>query len=357
ALPLARVPHTLANLEEGERHRLWTRVAESDPALGAALLGHFVDDHAAEILRGLDDKDAARLLDHVDSDNQVDVLARLPEEQSEAVLAEMAPAEARDARERLEHAPDTAGGVMITEFLCYPAETRRDTVLDDLRAHWDRFQRYEIRFVYALDGEGRLAGVVRLGRVVVAPPDVPLVALAMAGFPSVTVDTTLAALQDLFDRIVYSVVPVVDAAGRLVGLVRRSEVEEATAEDEARRFMKFGGIVGGEEVRAMPLARRTLRRLAFLLPNIALSYAAVSIIAAYEPLIEELAELAVFLPMVANLSGAAGNQAVAVSIRELSLGVVRPGDVLRVWRAEALLGLVNGVVIGAALWLVVAGTR
>jgi magnesium transporter len=88
-----------------------------------------------------------------------------------------------------------------------------------------------------------------------------------------------------------------------------------------------------------------------------LSYVAVTIIAAFEPTIERLTVLAVFLPMLANLSGAAGNQAVAVSIRELSLGLVKSGDVLRVMRKEMLIGLFNGVAIGAVLGLIVLFTR
>jgi magnesium transporter len=99
----------------------------------------------------------------------------------------------------------------------------------------------------------------------------------------------------------------------------------------------------------MPMHRRALRRLSFLLPSVVLSYLAVSVIGFFEPVIEEITALAIFLPMVANLSGAAGNQSVAVSIRELSLGLVSSRDVWWVWVKEAAVGIANGILIGALL--------
>jgi magnesium transporter len=142
---------------------------------------------------------------------------------------------------------------------------------------------------------------------------------------------------------------VVDAEQRLVGVVRRAMVEEALADRSTRALLRFGGIIAGEELRTMALRLRAIRRLAFLLPNIALSFVAVTIIAYYEPLIEQVAALAIFLPLVANLSGAAGNQSVAVSIRELALGLVQPRDYIRVCGKEVGIGLCNGLVIGILL--------
>ena len=93
------------------------------------------------------------------------------------------------------------------------------------------------------------------------------------------------------------------------------------------------------------------------MPNVLLSYIAVSVIGFYEPVIEKLTALAIFLPMVANLSGAAGNQAVAVSIRELALGLIDERDMFLVWRKEVLVGLINGVLLGLMLTLVTLTMR
>jgi magnesium transporter len=199
------------------------------------------------------------------------------------------------------------------------------------------------------DGDGCLTGVLPLRRLVMLLAHRPLAEIVTQQPHAANVNATLDSLEALFDRVDYTAVPVVDDDLRLVGVVRRDAVHEALRERESEDLLKLSGIIGGEELRSLPWWNRTIRRLAFLVPSIALSYAAVSIIACFEPLIAHLTALAIFLPMVANLSGAAGNQAVAVSIRELSLGILRPRDVLQVWRGELLLGLFNGAVIGVLL--------
>ncbi|MEX2387700.1 MAG: magnesium transporter, partial [Phycisphaeraceae bacterium] len=169
-----------------------------------------------------------------------------------------------------------------------------------------------------------------------------------------TATDTLDTLEDFFDAHYFNAVPVVDEQGKLLGVVRRAMVEEALGERADIQLLRFGGIIAGEELRTMPLGGRAMRRLAFLLPNILLSFIAVTIIAFYEASIEQIATLAVFLPLVANLSGAAGNQAVAVSIRELALGIVQPRDWLRVCLKEVKVGAINGVIIGAILCVIAA---
>ena len=104
----------------------------------------------------------------------------------------------------------------------------------------------------------------------------------------------------------------------------------------------------------MPLLQRSGRRLSWLSLNIVLNIIAASVIALYQDTLAAVIALAVFLPMVSDMSGCSGNQAVAVSMRELSLGLVRPNELARVLAKEAGIGLLNGLVLGlmlgAAAW-------
>ena len=102
----------------------------------------------------------------------------------------------------------------------------------------------------------------------------------------------------------------------------------------------------------MPTGLRARRRLAWLSVNIGLNVLAASIISSYEETLAAVIALAIFLPMVSDMSGCSGNQAVAVSLRELSLGVTRPADLFRVWRKEAAVGLINGLALGLLIGLV-----
>jgi magnesium transporter len=161
-------------------------------------------------------------------------------------------------------------------------------------------------------------------------------------------------LRNLFDEKNYIGLPVVDDQGGLVGVVTRQAVREATSEHQTEDFLHTQGILGGEELRSMSMASRCFRRLAWLGPNIVLNLVAASVIAMYEDTLQAVIALAVFLPIVSDMSGCSGNQAVAVSIRELTLGLIRPTEFLRIVWKEGVLGIVNGFVLGLLLGTIAA---
>ena len=159
-------------------------------------------------------------------------------------------------------------------------------------------------------------------------------------------------LRDVFDKHSFFGVPVTDGYGRLLGVVRRAAVDEALADRNADDYRKAQGIVR-EELRTMPILVRSRRRLAWLTVNIGLNVVAASVIAFYQDVLAQVIALAVFLPIISDMSGCSGNQAVAVSMRELSLGLVRPTELFRVWWKEISVGMLNGVALGLLLAAVV----
>jgi magnesium transporter len=336
----------LAQLEGGTQARLLEALPVEECAWLIEQLPHA---QAGGLFELLPPSRAAAILDRVRSDEQADILAALPEDLAEAILGQMAPEEAADARRLGRYGPETAGGLMITEYLAFPEEMNAGELLSELRAHAREYARYDVQYVYVTGANDRLRGVIRIRDLVLSPGDARLSSIMIPDPVRVQVNQTLEQLEHFFGKHYFYAVPVVDLEGRLVGVVRRSMVEEALGDRSSKALLRFGGIIGGEELRTMSFRSRTLRRLAFLLPNILLSFVAVTIIAYYEPLIEQVAALAIFLPLVANLSGAAGNQSVAVSIRELALGLVQPRDYIRVCGKEISIGFCNGLVIGLVL--------
>ena len=165
----------------------------------------------------------------------------------------------------------------------------------------------------------------------------------------VRAETSIEELGEIFDEHSYLGVPVVDAQQRPLGVVLRRAVDDAWAEQQDAALLKLQGIVGGEELRSMPLMTRSSRRLAWLSINIVLNLLAASIIAMFQETLSTVIALAVFLPIISDMSGCSGNQAVAVSMRELSLGLVRPTELLRVWLKEISVGLLNGIALGAMI--------
>jgi len=99
----------------------------------------------------------------------------------------------------------------------------------------------------------------------------------------------------------------------------------------------------------MDFSERAPRRLIWLGLNVLLSLVAASVLLLFEQTVAQVYALVFFIPIICNLSGCSGNQAVAVSIRELALGLIQPGDFMRVWGKELIVGAANGLVIGTLL--------
>jgi len=351
ALPPEDTAYTIDHLPVGKQTQLFTLLADADPDLAADVIEHFADEQAADLLDDLEPDIAAAIVDEMDSDEQTDVLGEFEDEYAEAVLQAMTPEEAIDARRRLDYPEDTAGGLMITEILAYRDDWTVDQIVSDLRRRAEDIQDrdYEGRYLYLVDAQNKLTGVARLRSLLLAPPGPSRQVMREEDLLSVEDDWHVDDLQSVFERADYSALPVVDQHNRLIGSVRRAAVEEAIADRSDEQLLKFGGIIAGEELRSMPLMSRCARRLMFLVPNILLFMMSVSVIALFEPIIAKVTALAIFLPLVGGMSGASANQSVAVSIREMALGLVRPPDVGRVMAREVSLGAINGVILGMLL--------
>lgn len=319
-----------------------------DPEMAASLIEELPDTHAAELIEEMPAKDAAPIFEELASDHRVDVLAELDVADAEAIIAELDEEDANEVRELINYPFDKAGGLMMKEFAAYPMTLSVREVVNDITADTVDYDFLTVHYIYVVVKKKKLKGVIRLRDLVFADPNKLIGEIAK---PALTVspDAELVDLEHFFDDHDIAAVPVVDERQMLLGIVRRRAVLEALTERVEADNRKAAGIIGGDELRSMPVLVRSRRRLAWLSINIGLNILAASVIAAYEDTLTAVIALAVFLPIVSDMSGCSGNQAVAVSMRELTLGAAVPGDVFRVWRKEAVVGLINGLALGALL--------
>jgi magnesium transporter len=338
----------VSRLAEDERHALLTLL---DPEDAAGLLDALPQTEAAEMIEDLTAEQAAAIVEEMPSDQQADLLGDLEDREAQAILARMAPPRATTARRLLRYEPETAGGLMIAEYLAYPESGTIADVVEDLRAHGELYSGYNVQYAFVVSDDGRLAGVLRVRDLLLSPIHTPLRDIRLPDPLRVRDTTTLDQLKRFFDEHPLFGVPVVDADDRLVGIVRRAAVEEALRQRATRTFLAVSGLVGEEELRTMPLRARSVRRLSWLSLNIVLNVIAASVIAMYQDTLSAVIALAVFLPIISDMSGCSGNQAVAVSIRELTLGLIRPYEFMRVVVKEGAVGIINGLVLGVLLGL------
>jgi magnesium transporter len=337
--------HAVFKLSQEEQQQLMLAVS---PEAAAELVEDVPESYAADLLEELPPEQAASIVSELDSDDQADILQEIDDAEAEEILRHMDAEDASEARALINYSPDVAGGLMMTEYLSYFGDSTVGTVVDDLTHRTDDYALYNVQYIYVVERSNRLIGVLRLRDVVLANSDARLRDMVVPAI-SVQEQTSLEELHSFFDEQELTACPVVDLQNKLLGVIRRRAVLDAIAEKADEDYLKIQGIVGGEEIRSLPVLVRSRRRLSWLSVNIFLNIIAASVISLYQDTLSAVIALAIFLPIVSDMSGCSGNQAAAVSMRELALGISNPADVFRVWYKELSVGVLNGVALGSLL--------
>ena len=335
--------HTISGLPDELRS---TFLELLSPENAAEVLDLLPESQAVDALEDLDVRVAAGIIGELTSDEQADYIRALDDEDAEAILTEIDAPTAAYIRKLAAYDDDTAGSLMLTEYLSFPETWTVKELLADIESNAERYADYNIQYTYVTDDAGRLRGVLPLRNVILARRSTPARDIMITDPVSVLDSSSLEEVQSIFREHAFLGLPVVDDEHRIVGVLEASDVQQAAVDDADEMYRQSQGIVGGEELRSMPLFLRSRRRLAWLSANIVLNIVAASMIALHQDTLEAVIALAVFLPIISDMSGCSGNQAVAVTMRELTLGVTRPQDFLRVLLKECSLGLINGSALG-----------
>ena len=319
-----------------------------EPAAAAEVLDDLPDVEVTDVVGLLDPGAAAAILAELPSDDQADVLGSLESEDAAAILSEMDPTTAQQLTELVAYDPDTAGGLMATEVVSFEQDATVAQVLEALRRDPDKLRRLDVQYTFVTDRQRRLVGVLRLRDLLLADAGLPIRRVMIQDPLTVPDSAPLAVLDAFFEQHSFLGVPVIGPTGRLLGVVSRSAVDEATEDRATSDFRRSLGVVE-EEIRSMPTWRRSRLRLSWLSINIVLNIVAASVIAGFQDTLSQVIALAIFLPIISDMSGCSGNQSVAVSMRELSLGLVDTHELARVLGKELLVGLANGLALGGLL--------
>ncbi len=352
ALSCKEIVHLLGHMNREEQMKLLILLP---PEVAAEVIDDIPEFQALDLIEELEASDAAAILNELESDEQADIISELDDAEAQAILAAMEPEEASHVKQLIIYDSDTAGGLMKTEFFAFRENQTVEEVTEDLRNNSEKYQDYRLKYLFVIRESGQLHGVLQMQDLLLAKSNTKLKKITRQEVSFVNHNASLDELIDFFHTYNWFGVPVVDDAQILVGVVLRGDILEAETERITQEHLESQGIIGGDELRTMPVFFRAKRRLSWLSVNILLNIIAASVIAYHQDVLSSVIALAVFLPIISDMSGCSGNQAVAVSMRELSIGAVNPGEVMRVWWQEVSVGLINGLVlgvlIGIAAWL------
>jgi len=307
---------------------------------------------AADLMLNLSNQSAADILARMSVTRAAEVILCIQrKEDREKLLERIEPKLSNQIRELISYPEDTAGRIMTPNFLSFHEDAKVGEAILVLRSI---AQKVPFNYVYVTDAENRLKGVLNMRELLLAHEDVKLSSVMI---PNVfRVEATMdreKVIQELGGRSFLSV-PVVDANGHLLGIIRTDEIIASAQEEATEDIQKMFG-AGGDEHVSSSISFSIKKRLLWLNINLATAFLASSVIALFQDVIAKISVLAVFLPIVASQGGNAGAQSLAVVIRGLVLREVEPRIARKVIIKEGILGLVNGIVVGivaaVAAWL------
>lgn len=269
------------------------------------------------------------------------ILSHLPEDKLRAILEATPPDVAKTWRLESNYPEGSVGSLMETPFGAFRPE---DTVGETIEQLREIAKEHLITYCFVTDGTGKLRGVVTMRDLLLNAPDHRLEQLMLRDIFSLKPDETLLdAMKATMNRH-YPVYPVC-ADGKLVGLVRGQALAEAQAFELSAQAGSMVG-VEKEERLATPVWRSFLFRHPWLQLNLLTAFIAAAVVGLFEKTLDQIVLLAVFLPVLAGQSGNTGCQALAVSLRAMTLGELKKGKEWQAVLKEATLGLANGALVG-----------
>lgn len=330
-----------------ELRKVLALLIESGNAASALL--ELERDAVAEIAADLEDAILVAICRSSAPDDAADLLDLLPGERREQVLAKLGGDEGIALEALLEHEEPTAGSIMTTEFLALTETMLVTEAIEEIR----RYPKKDTFFyVYTVDTEGHLVGVLSLRSLILADPEAPVSTIMMANVVRCSVDTSQEEVARLVARYDLLSMPVVDTRNVLVGVVTVDDVLDVIQEEAEEDLLHLGGVAVGERVSTS--ARTAFRmRLPWLVVNLVTAFLASVVVRAFEGTIASWAALAAFMPIVAGMGGNAGTQTLTVFVRAIALGEIDWNTGWRpIWK-EILVGFGNGAVLGILTSLIV----
>lgn len=312
-------------------------LSEIDESIREEVIEALPREVLAEAVRELDTDDVVDILEDLEPGEQDFILGSLESEDRAAVESAMAWPE------------HSAGRLMQSETVTVPEFWTVGQAIDHLRAaEWLPDQFYHVILV---DPRHRPVGYCTLGRVLAARREVALAAITEDSFRTIEATEKEAEVAHLFNKYHLISMPVVDGAGRLVGVITIDDAMNVLDEEHEEDVLRMAGV--NEEAALSDSVVETVRgRVPWLAVNLVTALLASTVVGLFSDAIDALVALAVLMPIVASMGGNAGTQTMAVTVRALATRELTPANALRVVRREFAVGVLNGVVMGTGVSVV-----
>ena len=321
-----------------------------EPRPAARALLEMEEDHQVEVASKLRTGELRELLERMPVDEAVDLLGDIPREQRLTLLRLFGREEAGEFAELLSYSDDSAGGLMTTDYVSVSPGATAEEVIDQLREVDPEAE--TIYYVYVVDDDGMLEGVLSLRELITSPPGRRVGEMVSSGTVKVRPGDDQEIVAEVIAKYDLLAVPVTDDDGSLLGIVTVDDVLEVIGDEAQEDIMRFAGATSREEELGVGLWANIGRRLPwFALAALIEILIAAGILKLYSPVLEKYVVLIFFIPLLVTMGGNISIQSSTIMGHWLTSGAPLSKGTLRTISGE----VVWGVLVGAFTGVVIAG--
>lgn len=307
------------------------------------------ESHPEKLLESLNKDLVTNIVEELSYDDATDIVSQLSEAKRDEILDRIDEEDAAEIRKLLNYSEDTAGGLMSTEFVKIHFNTTKKDALEDVAHQSEEIESFYA--IYVVDDENKLVGTVSLKNLIKAKPFVKINDILDEDLVYVEVHTDQEEVAQLLSQYNLPGIPVVDTNMSLLGVVSFDDVIDVLEEETTEDILKIANVSDEEELSGN-WKDAIKSRVPWLLVNMLTAFMASSVVYFFQPTIQKITLLATFMPIIAGMGGNAGTQALAVTIRRISLNTLPDTKVFETVSKEVLVGIFNGLFFGIIVSIV-----
>lgn len=304
--------------------------------------------HPERLLENLHPERRSEIVEELDYDDATDIISQLPEEQQLEILKELDEEDASNIRSLLKYEEDSAGGLMNTQVIRINEFLSKKEALEEIIRQSEEME--EFYTINVIDDQNVLKGIVSLKDIIKSRNNVRIQDLIKSDFVYVKADTDQEEVAKLISQYNLTSIPVVDDSMHLLGRITFDDVIDVMEEENTEDILKISGVSEDEEL-AGNWMEAVKSRLPWLVLNLGTAFLAASIIRYFDTTIARMGMLAGYMVIIAGMGGNAATQALAVTVRRISLNDLTDNQSYRTVLKEFTVGLINGAVVGCIVFL------
>ena len=304
--------------------------------------------HPEDLLADLEPDKRQEIVEELDYDDATDILSKMDEEDQQEILEEMDKEDAVNIRNLMTYPEDTAGGLMNTQVIKVDSEMSKKQAIDQIILQSEEIE--EFYTIYVVDHFDILKGIVSLKDIIKAKANAKIADLVNADFVYVRDDVDQEEVADLISQYNLTSIPVVDENMKLLGRVTFDDVIDVMEAENTEDMLKISGVSEDEELSGNWI-EAVKSRLPWLVLNLGTAFLASSVIRYFEPTVTKVVVLAGYMTIIAGMGGNAATQALAVTVRRITLSDLTDNQAYKTVIKELTVGFINGAISGLIVFL------